>query len=198
MAAAAGADPVEFRLRYLEDPRAKDVVKMTAESSAGIRDKLPKGRDAASPMRAIVILRAMWRSRTEVEIDADDRRGADSARRFGRAIAAKRSARTASATRSRAASCNPQAGRFTSRSASTRRASPAAIGAAIRSCVSPPMPESIEVHVIDRPGQPFLGAGEASQGPAARRIANAIAQATGARLRDLPLTRDKVKAAMGA
>jgi CO/xanthine dehydrogenase Mo-binding subunit len=60
------------------------------------------------------------------------------------------------------------------------------------------MPESVEVHVINRPGQPLLGAGEASQGPAAAAIANAIAQATGSRLRDLPLNRDKVKAAMGA
>ena len=50
------------------------------------------------------------------------------------------------------------------------------------------VPESVEVHVIDRPGQPLLGVGEASQGPAAAAIANAIAQATGARLRDLPLT----------
>jgi CO/xanthine dehydrogenase Mo-binding subunit len=33
---------------------------------------------------------------------------------------------------------------------------------------------------------------------AAAAIANAIAQATGSRLRDLPLNRDKVKAAMGA
>ena len=59
-------------------------------------------------------------------------------------------------------------------------------------------PESVEVHVIDRPGQPLLGAGEASQGPAAAAIANAIAQATGARLRDLPLTPERLKAAMGA
>jgi nicotinate dehydrogenase subunit B len=57
-------------------------------------------------------------------------------------------------------------------------------------------PESVEVHVIDRPGQPFLGAGEAAQGPTAAAIGNAVAQATGGRLRDLPLTRDKVKAAM--
>ena len=60
------------------------------------------------------------------------------------------------------------------------------------------MPENVEVHVVDRPGQPLLGTGEASQGPAAGAIANAIAQATGARLRELPLTRDKVKAAMEA
>jgi CO/xanthine dehydrogenase Mo-binding subunit len=60
------------------------------------------------------------------------------------------------------------------------------------------MPESVDVHVINRPGQPLLGAGEASQGPAAAALANAIAQATGKRLRDLPLTRDKIKAVMGA
>jgi CO/xanthine dehydrogenase Mo-binding subunit len=42
------------------------------------------------------------------------------------------------------------------------------------------------VHVIDRPGQPFLGSGECGQGPAAAAIANAVADATGQRLRDLP------------
>src|SRR5581483_2923291 len=60
------------------------------------------------------------------------------------------------------------------------------------------VPESVEVHVIDRPGQPFLGAGEASQGPTAAAIANAVANATGARIRELPLTADRVKAAIGA
>ena len=53
------------------------------------------------------------------------------------------------------------------------------------------------MHVIDRPGQPFLGTGEAAQGPAAAAIANAIADATGVRLRDLPLTRRRIKAAIG-
>ena len=58
-------------------------------------------------------------------------------------------------------------------------------------------PESVEVHIIDRPGQPFLGTGEATQGPAAAAIANAVADATGVRIRELPLTRDRVKAAIG-
>lgn len=35
-------------------------------------------------------------------------------------------------------------------------------------------PEKIDVHLIDRPGQPFLGTGEAAQGPAAAAIANAV------------------------
>ena len=55
----------------------------------------------------------------------------------------------------------------------------------------------VEIHLIDRPGQPFLGAGEASQGPTAAAIANALANATGRRLRELPFTRTRVKAAIG-
>jgi CO/xanthine dehydrogenase Mo-binding subunit len=58
------------------------------------------------------------------------------------------------------------------------------------------VPDSLDVHILDRPGQPFLGSGEAAQGPAAAALANAIANATGARLRDLPLTRERVKTAM--
>jgi nicotinate dehydrogenase subunit B len=52
------------------------------------------------------------------------------------------------------------------------------------------------VHVIDRPGAPFLGSGETGQGPAAAAIGNAVADAIGKRLRDLPLTRHRVKAAI--
>ena len=59
------------------------------------------------------------------------------------------------------------------------------------------MPDAVEVHVINRPGLPFLGCGEAGQGPTAAAIANAIADATGQRLRDLPLTRERIKAAIG-
>jgi CO/xanthine dehydrogenase Mo-binding subunit len=59
------------------------------------------------------------------------------------------------------------------------------------------VPERVDVDVIDRPGQPFLGTGEAAQGPTAAAIANAIADATGVRLRDLPLTRERIKAAIG-
>jgi CO/xanthine dehydrogenase Mo-binding subunit len=62
----------------------------------------------------------------------------------------------------------------------------------------PEMPDSVVVHVIDRPGQPFLGTGEAAQGPTAAALANAVADATGVRLRELPFTPERVKAALGA
>ncbi len=56
------------------------------------------------------------------------------------------------------------------------------------------VPDTVEVHVVPRPGEPFLGTGEASQGPTAAAIGNAIASATGHRLRDLPFTRDRIRA----
>ncbi len=55
------------------------------------------------------------------------------------------------------------------------------------------VPDRLEVHLLDRPGQPFLGTGEAAQGPAAAAIANAVADACGLRLRDLPLDRARVR-----
>ncbi|MFQ6006297.1 MAG: molybdopterin cofactor-binding domain-containing protein [Woeseia sp.] len=52
---------------------------------------------------------------------------------------------------------------------------------------------SVEVALINRPDEPALGAGEAAQGPTAAAIANAVAQAAGKRVRDLPLTRARLR-----
>ena len=52
----------------------------------------------------------------------------------------------------------------------------------------------VDVTLLNRPEERSLGVGEGSQGPMAAAIANAFAQATGRRLRDLPLTPDRVKA----
>jgi CO/xanthine dehydrogenase Mo-binding subunit len=54
----------------------------------------------------------------------------------------------------------------------------------------------VDVVILNQPGQPFLGVGEGSQGPAAAAIANAIASATGKRLRDLPFTPSRVRSAL--
>ncbi len=40
------------------------------------------------------------------------------------------------------------------------------------------VPRLVEVHIVDRPGLPFLGAGEAAQGPTGAAIANAIRDVT--------------------
>lgn len=54
----------------------------------------------------------------------------------------------------------------------------------------------MEIHVLDNPDEPTLGVGEIAQGPATAALANAIFDACGARVRELPLRPDKIKAAM--
>jgi nicotinate dehydrogenase subunit B len=51
----------------------------------------------------------------------------------------------------------------------------------------------VEVHLIDRPDQPPLGAGEAAQGPATAAVVNAIYAASGVRIRHLPVDNELLK-----
>lgn len=55
---------------------------------------------------------------------------------------------------------------------------------------------AIEIVLMDRPRDAPLGVGEVAQGPTAAAIANAVADALGLRIRDLPLTRDRIIAAV--
>jgi nicotinate dehydrogenase subunit B len=56
---------------------------------------------------------------------------------------------------------------------------------------------AVEVSIIDRPDEPSLGVGEAVAGPpVAASIANAAFDAIGVRVRDLPLTRERMLAAI--
>ena len=74
--------------------------------------------------------------------------------------------------------------------------SPALIGHLILILRFSSVPDTVDVHIVNRPGQPFLGTGEAGQGPTAAALANAIAAATGQRSRDLPLSPARIKASM--
>lgn len=57
---------------------------------------------------------------------------------------------------------------------------------------------SVETVLIDLPDLPSVGVGEAVHGPTAAAIANAIHDAIGIRVRDLPLTRDRLMSAIHA
>jgi CO/xanthine dehydrogenase Mo-binding subunit len=51
--------------------------------------------------------------------------------------------------------------------------------------------------VIDRPDEPYLGAGEAAAGPTGAAICNALAHALGVRVTELPLTPEVIMRAVG-
>lgn len=54
----------------------------------------------------------------------------------------------------------------------------------------------MQVEFVDGAGNPALGVGECSVGPTAAAIGNAVAHALGVRLHDMPLTRDRIMAAL--
>jgi nicotinate dehydrogenase subunit B len=59
------------------------------------------------------------------------------------------------------------------------------------------VPGSIDVHIIERLGDSFFGVAEAAQGSSGAALANAIRDATGLPLRELPFTASKIKSAIG-
>lgn len=55
---------------------------------------------------------------------------------------------------------------------------------------------AVEVHLINRPDEEPLGAGETPTGPTAAAVGNALAHALGVRVRELPLTRERIITAL--
>jgi nicotinate dehydrogenase subunit B len=58
------------------------------------------------------------------------------------------------------------------------------------------VPEEIAITLINRPDKPSVGAGEPAASPIMAAVANAIFDATGVRLRSVPFTPERVKAAL--
>jgi CO/xanthine dehydrogenase Mo-binding subunit len=54
----------------------------------------------------------------------------------------------------------------------------------------------IQIEIIDRPDQPSLGSGECSMGPTAAALGNALFDAIGVRVRNLPLSPEHIVTAM--
>jgi CO/xanthine dehydrogenase Mo-binding subunit len=197
LAAAAAVDPVAFRLAHLDDQRAKDVINLAAERfgwTPGERPPRDRGRGFAF---------ARYKNHASyfaiaVEVSIDHETGDV---RLTRAIAGTDSGQAVNPNGIR----NQMDGGIIQAASWTLYE---AVGfssneIASRDWSSYPIlrfnavPDELAVHIINRPGAPFLGAGEAAQGPTAAAIANAVANALGVRLRDLPLTAKRVKAAIG-
>jgi nicotinate dehydrogenase subunit B len=199
LAASAGADPVQFRLKHLDDPRARDVVSLAAQRF-GWADAPPRrdsGRGRGFAFARYKNLAAYCAIACEVEVKPDTGQP-----RLLRAVAAVDSGQVVNPD----GIINQIEGAILQSMSWTLYENVTFDDRQINSVdwASYPIlrfsavPDSVEVHLIDRPGLPFLGSGEAGQGPASAAVANAIADATGRRFRDLPLSRERIKAAIGA
>jgi CO/xanthine dehydrogenase Mo-binding subunit len=197
LALATNADPVDFRLHYLQDQRARDVV-----SAAALRfgwragQPLPRGRGYGFGFAKYKNTAAYCAVAAEAEVSLETGRA-----RLVRAV------------------CAVDAGEIISPDGLVNQIEGGVVQAAswllyeavtfddtrITSTdwASYPIlrfdavPERVDVELIDRPGEAYLGAGECAQGPAAAALANALATASGRRFRSLPITRARIKGAIG-
>jgi CO/xanthine dehydrogenase Mo-binding subunit len=196
LALAAAADPVDFRLRHLDDPRAREVVTRAAQAFGWGKGKPAAGHGYGFAFARYKNLAAYCAVAAEVAVEHETGRT-----RLGRVVAAVDAGQVVNPDGliNQVEGAILQSASWTLYEAATFDAA----GVTSLDWSSYPIlrfdavPDSVEVHVVDRPGLPFLGAGECGQGPAAAAVANAVADATGQRLRDLPLRREKVKAAIG-
>ena len=196
LAQAAGADPVDFRLRHLDDPRARDVVSLAAARFGWASYARAPGRGRGFAFARYKNLAAYVALALEVDVNREK-----GSVRVVRAVAAVDSGQAVNPDGIR----NQIEGGIIQSSSWTLHEAVEFDTTAITSADwsrypilrFPEIPESVDVHVIDRPGAAFLGTGEAAQGPTAAAIGNAIAYATGARMRELPFDRKRVRGAIG-
>ena len=196
LAAAAGADPVAFRLNHLTDPRAHAVLEMVTGMAGWRRGTTGDGhRGRGIGFAQYKNLASYVAVIADIEIDR-----ASGILRVPRVYAAIDAgliinpdglANQIEGGIIQSASWTlKEAVRFDRTGITTRDWSGYPI------LTMPEVPK-VEIRLINRPDQPALGSGEASLGPTVAAIANAFSHATGKRIRELPMSRQRVKAALG-
>jgi nicotinate dehydrogenase subunit B len=195
LALAAGADPVAFRLAHMKDPRARAVIEAVAKKA----DWKPGRRSGTGRGRGIGF--AKYKNlATYVAVIADVE---------VEAASGKVSVPRAWAAVDSGLIINPdglanqmEGGIIQSTSWTLHEAVKFdRTGITSRDWLGYPiltMPEvpKVEVELINRPDERPLGSGEGAHGPAVAAIANGFATATGKRMRELPLTPERVKAVL--
>jgi nicotinate dehydrogenase subunit B len=190
LAAERGEDPVGFRLRHLSDPRARDVI----QAAAGLANWKPRG--SAGVGYGIGFARykntgAYCAVVAEVEAANDIRvRRLTIAVDVGEAINPDGVLNQIEGGAIQATSWTlKEQVRFDRNGITSNTWSSYPI---LRFCEVP----EVRIEILSRPDMDPLGAGEAAHGPTTAAIANAVFDALGVRVRNLPITRDNLLAAI--
>jgi CO/xanthine dehydrogenase Mo-binding subunit len=200
IAAAAGVDPIEYRLRYIQDDRAKAVLRAVAEKAKWDMRPSPKRKatdgEVLSGRGVAFALRAGTYVATIADVEVRRSSGAVRVKRLvcahdcGLIVnpGALRGTIQANLVQSLSRTLKEEVKFDRSNVTSVDWASyPVARWADV--------PE-IDVVLLNHPDIAPSGAGEPSSRPTAAAIANAIFDATGARIRRVPLIPERVKAAL--
>lgn len=195
LAAAANADPLAFRLAHLSDKRAQAVIEAAAKAAGWKASDKADGRHGrgigfARYKNAAAYIAVV----AQVSVDRDS--GELRVQRIDAAVDAGQIVNP-DGLKNQVEGGMIQAASWTLR----EQVKFDRHGIVSRDWLGYPiltMPEvpRVKTVLIDRPDEPSLGVGEAAVGPAAAAIANAFAHATGKRMRDLPFTPARVKAAL--
>jgi nicotinate dehydrogenase subunit B len=195
LAALAGVDPLAFRLAHLSDPRARAVLEKVAVMAgwrAGDKGDGTRGRGIGfARYKNTACYVAVV---AEIEVDR-----ASGALRVPQAYVAVDAGQIINPD----GLANQIEGGIIQSTSWTLKESVSFTreGITLRDWSTYPILKFAEVprvavELLNRPGERALGAGEGSQGPAVAAIANAFTHATGKRLRDLPLTPERVRATL--
>ena len=190
LAFASGVDPVEYRLRFMKDPRARDSIVKAAEKFGWSQWRKRPGYGRGIGFAKYKNIAAYCAIAMEVQVNPDNGRI-----RVLRAVASADAGHIVSPD----GVSNQIEGGLVQGLSWTLKEEVQMDDTQILSQDWNSYPiltfsevPPVEMVLIDRPGMPFLGAGEASQGPSGAALANAVFDATGVRFRRLPLTPDRV------
>jgi CO/xanthine dehydrogenase Mo-binding subunit len=192
LAEIAGEDPVAYRLSLLSDPRARRVVETAAQMSGWFEQRnLTDGRARGFGFARYKNIASFAAVVAEVEVDEEVRlKRVWCAADAGLVI-------TPDGARNQIEGGIIMAASFVMKE--RMRFADGKVAAAtwedypiLRFSEVP----EIEIKLIDAPNEPALGLGEASVGPTGAAIGNAVARALGKRIRDLPLTRERIMATL--
>ena len=191
LAVMAKADPVEYRLRYLKDERARAVLQKTADMFGWTKWEKKPGRGRGIGYARYKNLATYTCVAIEVEVDRTN-----GTIRVLRAVSANDAGEIVAPD---GVKNQIEGGIVQSLSWTLKEAVRFGPGG-VRSedwNAYPILTFSeipvIDIELIDRPGAPFLGAGEASQGPTGAALANAVRDATGVRFYETPFTPARIR-----
>lgn len=192
-ALAAGVDPVAFRLRHLDDPRARDTLEAAARQ-AGWGEPQPHGAGRGVAFARYENTEAYTAAVADVHVGT-----ATGEVRVRRLVVAHDCGLMINPDGVRnqiegaAIQATSRALKEEVRFDTTRLTSLDWESYPIMTFSETP---DVECVLLDRPDQPPVGAGEAATTVIAPAIANAIANATGLRLRQMPFTPARVRQAL--
>jgi CO/xanthine dehydrogenase Mo-binding subunit len=191
LALEARADPVAYRLRFLRDPRARAVLEAAAKRARWGDWRPGEGRGHGLGFAKYKNLGAYCAVVAEVEAEREIR-----VRRLVVAIDVGLVVNP-DGVRNQIEGGAIQSTSWTLKEQARLQASGiASLGWEDYPILKFSEVPEVEIELIDRPDAPSVGAGEAAQGPTAAAIANAVHDALGLRVRDLPLTPERMLAAM--